>query len=176
MKIIKCNLSHLEKVTELYDKVTLYLERNINYPKWVYGVYPGRDSVKLVIEQGVQYMCLEGKEVVGAFIFNDNPQGNYEKGHWSIPLHQGEYMVIHTLATDPTIAGKGIGTFMVEQCIQMAKDSGYKGVRLDVVPDNIPAIKLYEKCGFQFTGLEDLERDIEEIPLFSLYEYVLSEI
>ncbi len=162
-------------VTELYDKVTLYLEQNINYPKWTYQVYPRRDSVKLAIEQGVQYMCMDEEKVVGAFIFNDNPQGTYEKGQWQIQAQQGEYMVIHTLATDPTIVGKGIGTFMVEQCLKMAKEDGYKAVRLDVVPDNIPAIKLYEKCGFQFAGLEDLERNIEEIPLFSLYEYVLVE-
>lgn len=45
-----------------------------------------------------------------------------------------------------------------------------EAIRLDVVPDNIPAKKLYEKCGFQYVGDVDLERDIPEIPLFSMYE------
>ena len=60
---------------------------------------------------------------------------------------------------------------MVEFCIQYAKDKNYKGLRLDVVPDNIPAKRLYENCGFQYVGDVDLERGIEAIPVFSMYEF-----
>ncbi len=35
---------------------------------------------------------------------------------------------------------------------------------------NYPARQLYEKKGFTFAGDADLDRGIEEIPIFSLYE------
>lgn len=54
----------------------------------------------------------------------------------------------------------------------MKMQNGYKGIRLNVVPDNIPARRLYEKCGFKYVGDVDLERGIEEIPMFSMYEYI----
>lgn len=78
----------------------------------------------------------------------------------------------HTLATNPDVQGKGIGKQMVEFCIRYAKENGYKAIRLDVVPENIPSRRLYEKCGFHYIGDVDLEREIEEIPIFSMYELV----
>ena len=65
--------------------------------------------------------------------------------------------------------GLGIGSRMVQYCIDYAKASGYKAVRVDVVPSNIPACKLYEKHGFTFAGEKDLERFVY-IPTFVLYE------
>lgn len=86
-------------------------------------------------------------------------------------LMEGEYLVIHTLATDPDIYRKGIGKMMIHFAIQRAEEQHKKSVRLDVVPDNIPARKIYEKQGFQYAGEKDLKRGIEEIPTFVLYEY-----
>jgi len=44
MEIIKCTMEHLDAVAEFYNKVTTYLDENINYPKWTHGEYPGRES------------------------------------------------------------------------------------------------------------------------------------
>lgn len=173
MEVIKCEICHLDALTELYDKVTAYLESHVNYPKWTPGVYPGRASVESAIRQGVQYGCFEDEKAIGAFILNKDPQGNYEVGEWRTNAQEGEYLVIHTLACDPECYQKGIGKFMVDYAISEAHVRGKKAVRLDVVPDNIPARKLYEKKGFVFAGEKDLERGIEEIPFFALYEYLI---
>lgn len=170
MKIFKCTMEDLESVAAFYDKVTEYLERNINYPKWTHGEYPGRESTRQAIADGVQYACESEDRIVGAFILNDNPQGDYSMGNWQINLKQGEYLVIHTLATDPEINHKALGRRMVEYCIDKAKKEDYKALRLDVVPTNTPARGLYEKMGFRYAGEKDLSRDIEDIPVFVLYE------
>ena len=47
---------------------------------------------------------------------------------------------------------------------------GYKAFRLDIVPGNAPAQKLYEKSGFKYAGDAGLDRGIAHIPVFSLYE------
>jgi ribosomal protein S18 acetylase RimI-like enzyme len=44
--------------------------------------------------------------------------------------------------------GKGIGARLLGQCIDHAKASGMRQVSLEVASDNVPAIKLYERCGF----------------------------
>lgn len=163
-------MSDLEAVSSFYDKATLHLTKTINYPKWTYKEYPSMESVKKAISDEVQFMCVEDNAILGAFILNDNPQGAYEKGDWQTNLKKGEYLVIHTLATEPDLHNRGIGKFMVTYCVSYAKEHGFKAIRLDVVPENIPAKRLYEKLGFTFAGAKDLERNIEEIPTFDLYE------
>lgn len=170
MKIQKCEMSDLEAVAALYDKVTLHLTKTINYPKWRYGEYPSIKSVKKAISDGVQFMCVEDNVVLGAFILNINPEGAYEKGDWKIDLNKGEYLIIHTLAVNPDLSKQGVGRFMVNYSISHAKEHGFKAIRLDVVPENIPARRLYEKLGFTYAGEKDLGRNIADIPTFALYE------
>lgn len=168
--IEKASQSHLDALAEFYDMVTDHLEATVNYPKWTKEVYPGRESIQRAIEGGVQYICTWEGKTVGAFILNRDPQGNYAAGEWKKEVPEGEYMVIHTLAVSPDCARQGIGRLMIDYAIDCARAGGCRTIRLDVVPDNIPARKLYEKAGFTFAGEKDLERDIPEIPLFALYE------
>ncbi len=170
MIIKKCDLSHLNILTKFYTEVVDYLVKTVNYPRWMPGVYPCKDSIEDAIKSGFQYGAfdLQGN-LLGAFVFNDDPAGNYDVGDWKKELKSGEYMVIHTLATRIGGYGKGVATQMVKFCINEAKNRGYEAIRLDVVPDNYPAIKLYEKCGFVFAGEKDLQRGFEHIPTFCLY-------
>lgn len=48
--------------------------------------------------------------------------------------------------------GLGIGDALTGECIKCAKDAGLLQLELDVVADNINAIKLYEKYGFEEYG------------------------
>lgn len=165
-----CDISYIDALTDFYHKVTGYLDTHINYPKWIQGVYPGRESIKAAIDSGSQYACFCTGRIVGAFVLNDDPAGSYYKGEWQSQLNNGEYMVVHALAVDPNESGRGIASKMVEYCLETAQTLGYKAVRLDVVPGNHPAKRLYEKAGFRFAGVKDLDRGIEEIPMFELYE------
>ena len=157
LRIFKSDMEMLGALTEFYLGVTTYLDSHINYPKWTPGVYPGEESIRAAINAGTQYVCMEGDEIVGAFIYNADPQGAYENGDWEVELAVKHY-------------GEGIGTKMVEFCIEKAKNEGYKAVRLDIVPENIPAKRLYEKAGFKYAGEKDLNRGFEDIPTFQLFE------
>ena len=48
--------------------------------------------------------------------------------------------------------GIGVGSLMMEALIENAKRLGLKKLDLDVRVDNEPAIKLYEKYGFEYEG------------------------
>lgn len=169
MKIIKCDLTYLDALTEFYGKVVDYLLATVNYPKWS-KAYPSRNSIEAAINRNEQYACIDEGKIVGAFVLNEDPQGSYEKGNWSEKIKDGEYEVIHTLAVDQSLKHKGVGSFMTEYIVRDAKENGYRGLRLDVVPGNTPAAALYMRYGFKFVGAYDLDRGFDDIPLFELYE------
>lgn len=169
MELIKCGKSEYKAVTELYHQVTAYLQEHINYPRWD-SAHPSDKGVADAIENGTQYACVYDGEIRGAVVLSEDPEGNYDIGKWSAELKRGEYLVIHVLAVHPDCGGRGLGGFTVDQCISIAKKNGYKAVRLDVVPGNIPAERLYKSRGFEYAGTIDLQREAVDIPLFDLYE------
>lgn len=170
MQIQKCSKTEIEAAGAFYDRVVLWLDSHINYPKWIYKVYPSEASVRRMTETGDQYLCKEEGDIIGAFVLNTDPQGNYQKGSWKKDIPEGSYLILHSLAIDPAVQGKGIGSEVIRFCVKKAKSEGYKALRVDIVPENLPARKLYEKNGFTWAGDVDLERGLEEIPVFSLYE------
>ncbi len=176
MTIKQCHTEDTAAVAIFYDQAVKYLCEHINYPKWTYKEYPSEDTVKEMIANQCQFACMERNTVIGAFILNDDPQGRYEKAAWSMQIPEGEYLVCHTLATAPSRQRSGIGRQIVEFCIDYAKNHGYKAIRLDVVPGNTPAKRLYEACGFTYIGDVDLERGLDEIPVFSMYEWNIQKI
>ena len=49
----------------------------------------------------------------------------------------------------PEARGTGTGEKLVAAIIQQAKNTGYKGIRLDTLPDMVAAQKLYRRFGFE---------------------------
>ncbi len=50
----------------------------------------------------------------------------------------------------PAARGQGVGKFLMEKCIDAAKQSGYKKIYIETMPELIVAIPMYEKFGFTF--------------------------
>ena len=175
MQIRKCTEADITSTGAFYDRIVLWLDRHINYPKWIYGIYPSMETAKTSTKAGTQFIFLDDNDIIGAFILNDDPDGNYQIGSWRQLLPDGEYMELHTLAIDPEYHRQGIGTEIIRYCVDRARSNGYKALRVDIVPGNLPARNLYEKNGFTYAGDVDLERGIEGIPVFSLFELNLCE-
>ncbi|MFM9923835.1 GNAT family N-acetyltransferase [Variovorax sp. H27-G14] len=57
-----------------------------------------------------------------------------------------------TLAVDPAFHGRGIALAMVSEAIDLLKASGVKRVELFAESDNAPALRFYEKLGFEREG------------------------
>ena len=180
--IRKCHEEEIGLVGAFYDKIVLWLDEHINYPKWIYRVYPSEAFVREMTEAGEQYVCIDGslddrtdghadnKNIIAAFVLNKDPQGNYQNGEWARDLPDGTYMVIHAMAIMPHLQRKGIGAEILRFCVETAKSAGSKALRVDVVPGNQPARQLYDKHGFLYAGDADLDRGLEHIKEFSLYE------
>jgi ribosomal protein S18 acetylase RimI-like enzyme len=86
----------------------------------------------------------EGGAVVG--LANVSRQGRARRGY------------IANVAVLPEQRRKGIARKLVEACIAHARQRGDKTVTLDVIAENLPALQLYEKLGFEtFATRTDLE-------------------
>ena len=170
MQIRKSKTEDIPSIGAFYDRVVEYLDAHTNYPKWKYKEYPSEQYARSMTDEGYQYICTDDEKIIGAFVLNTDPEGEYQKGRWNRKLSDGEYMVIHALAVDPDRKGSGLGKELVRFCIDTAKRSGFKAIRLDIVPANTPAQHLYESFGFSYAGEENVRPDIEDIPTFRLYE------
>ncbi len=167
---IKANEQDIVRVGQFYDEVVLWLSDHVNYPRWIYKVYPSEDSVRIMADAGCQYIYRDGESIPAAFALSTTPQGNYQKGNWSQVLEDGSYLVLHALAIDSKKQQRGIGTEIIQFCIAKARTEKYKAIRVDIVPTNYPARRLFEKNGFVYVGDVDLELNVGDIPVFSLYE------
>jgi len=172
MQIRKATKEDIVRLGRFYDAEVKWMDENhCNYPLWTYQGYPTTATVEWTVSEGTQFVCTEGEEILGTFMLNTDPLGPYEKVPWSKALQRGEYMIIHMLAVAHEHYGEGIAGAMTNFAVDYAKSHGFKAVRLDVVPTNTPAKKLYETCGFRYVGDCDLEKGVEKIPLFSLFEF-----
>lgn len=59
---------------------------------------------------------------------------------------------ILSIAVDENLRGQGIGMRLMQAALTYFQQMGAKAVRLEVRPDNVAAIKIYEKLGFIHCG------------------------
>ena len=175
MEIRKCAVSEAAAVGEFYDATVKFMEDNgVNYPKWIYKVFPTTDYATDSARAGNQFICTDGEKILAAFVLSENPEGDYSKGAWSQNLADGEFLVLHAFAVAPSVWRQGLGKKIIEFCTSYAAEKNYRALRLDIVPENFPAQKLYEACGFKFVGAADLGRGFSGIARFCMYERILT--
>jgi RimJ/RimL family protein N-acetyltransferase len=54
-------------------------------------------------------------------------------------------------AVEPSLKNKGIGTFMIKEYSKF-----HKGLNAKVLLDNIPSQKVFEKCNYKLTGVDEI--------------------
>ena len=84
MEIRKCREVDVAATGAFYDAVVFWLDQHINFPKWMYKIYPSESWAREMTEKGEQYICVDGQKIIGAFVLNADPQGNYRKGNWEL--------------------------------------------------------------------------------------------
>ena len=90
--------------------------------------------------------------IAGSIIINKIQPTEYAGIVWGQTLTDDEVMVIHLLMVRPSMAGNGIATSLVKYAMEMAKNNSCKALRLDTGSQNIPAVSLYKKLGFQIVA------------------------
>jgi ribosomal protein S18 acetylase RimI-like enzyme len=163
----------LEEMDGLYNALHDFLQVNINYPGWIKGVYPTRETAANGIEKNNLFVLKINNEIAGSIILNHSPETAYTKAEWGIEMDYDKIIVIHSLAVHPRYMKKGVGKRLMDYAKSFSMEHKMKSIRLDVSIHNTPAIKLYEKCGYQFIDTVDLGLNIPDLIWFHLFEIIL---
>lgn len=69
-------------------------------------------------------------------------------------LEAGKFILSFAPMVVRSARGQGLGKFIIDFVLELAKDEGYKKVSIEVLSTNQSAIKLYESAGFIKEGQE----------------------
>ena len=67
----------------------------------------------------------------------------------------GRRMHLHHFGISPDYQGKGLSKPLLEESLKFVKKKGYQ-VKIEVHRDNLRAIRLYKKAGFEYLGDYDV--------------------
>lgn len=164
----------IDELEALYDTINDYLAENINYPGWKKGIYPVREDAEHGIREGNLFVARKQDKIVGSVILSHETEQGYDRADWKVDATEGQVYIIHTLVVHPDYLKQHIGG----QLLVFAEDEGrrnhQRALRLDVYEGNTPAIRLYEKCGFEYIGKADLGYGSYGLDWFLLYEKCLA--
>lgn len=163
-------VNDIDELEQLYNDLNDYLAKGTNYPGWIKGIYPIRQNAVDGISNSNLYVARMDGQIVGSIILNHEPEPAYNNAKWEFDYNYSEVFVIHTFAIHPDFLKCGVGKALMNFSVEQSIKSNIKSIRLDVYEKNIPAIKLYEKCGFNYVDTVDLGLGCHGLDWFKLYE------
>lgn len=173
IKFEKGTVKDIDELGRLYRAVNECFASGINYCGWENGWYPTRETAVQGIGEGGLYIAKEADKLVGSIILRHKPETAYLGVRWKTEADYKDISVLHTFAVHPAYRGKGIGIALLEFAVERSRELQMKSVRLDVYEKNIPAIRLYEKCGFEYVDTVDLGLRELGLEWFYLYEKII---
>ena len=163
----------IDELEKLYNELNDYLAATINYPGWIKGIYPVRENAVAGIEDNTLFVVRHNGKIVGSVIIDHHPDEAYNNVKWKVDVDYSRIFVIRTFVVHPSFLKMGIGRALMDYSFELAQQSGIKSIRLDVYENNLPAIALYEKCGFEYIDTVDLGLGHYGLEWFKLYEKII---
>ena len=173
IKIELANPSYIDELEKLYNDLNDYLASGINYPGWIKGIYPVRQNAVDGISNSNLYVARYNGKIVGSVILNHEPEAAYYNANWEFDSDYSDVFVVHTFVVHPDFLKLGVGKAIIDFSVEHSIKSNIKSIRLDVYEKNIPAMNLYEKCGFKYIDTVDLGLGSYGLDWFKLYEKLL---
>lgn len=155
--IRKATFNDVESIEDTYEE---HFKHELEYGAFTVfqrGVYPTRKDAERAIGTETLYVYEVSGNVAGSIIIDKIQPSKYAEIVWARPFSSDEVMVIHLLIVRPSMAGKGIASSLVKYAVELAKNNSCKALRLDTGSQNIPALSLYKKLGFQIVAAASMK-------------------
>lgn len=146
----------IELIEDIYNEHFKYEIEHGAFTVFKKGVYPTRKVAEEAVKEGTLYVY-EENNIEGSIILDKVSPIEYTEIDWKQPFTNNEVMVIHLLIVRPSMAGKGIATSLVKYAMELARNNSCKVLRLDTGSQNIPAVSLYKKLGFQIVATASIK-------------------
>jgi ribosomal protein S18 acetylase RimI-like enzyme len=133
MNIIKATMEDLDSLTELFDLYRQFYEQHSD-------LTGAREFLqeRMMHNESIIYIAYDGDAAVGFVQLYPTFSSVSMKRSW----------VLNDLYVKKQARGKGAGEQLIQKGIELAKETGAKGLFLETASDNLQAQSLYEKIGF----------------------------
>lgn len=173
LKVRQAAPEDLPAVLDVYDGVIELFQAQTGNMGWRKGVYPTEADFQKAIRAGTLYVGeLEGTLAAG-MIVTQGTDASYSGAPWRVDAPDEKTAVIHTLGVSPAFAGRGLALEMVEGAAALARERGWRALRLDVLKENEPAHRLYRRAGFRYICTKKIFYESVGLADFLLYEYAV---
>jgi len=149
MQLRKASHADANKIWEILQQA-IEQRRLDGSEQWQNG-YPNQQTIHNDIENNNGYVVVEDETIIAyaAIIFDIEPAYNNIIGQW---LSNGNYVVIHRVATANSAKGKGVATKLFGLIEAMALNNNIFSIKVDTNFDNIPMLKILDKLGYTYCG------------------------
>jgi hypothetical protein len=146
MKLRKADFSDTTIIWEILQQA-IEQRRQDGSEQWQNG-YPNLQTVHDDITNGYGYVLSDNESVIAyaAIIFGIEPAYNDIKGRW---LTNGEYAVVHRVATANAVKGKGVATEFFRLIEGLAIQHKVFSIKVDTNFDNIPMLKILQRLNYK---------------------------
>ena len=152
MEIRLARKTDLPRIMEIIYQAQEYF-RGAGIDQWQ-NHYPNEETILADIERQESYVLEDEDQVVGTFMCSFRDEPTYEKIYDGAWLTDGPSGVIHRVAMDNRVKGKGYGgavvEFMVQRCLN--HEPPVYSLRGDTHADNHSMQRLFAKNGYRHCG------------------------
>lgn len=145
--IRKATLEDLPCIMKIVRNIIVEMH-SYNNMQWDQS-YPQESHFVSDINKGELYVAERNGILAGFICINHDQPGEYEGVPWS---HKCPALVIHRMAVASDMRGYGIGSALVNYAEHLASLALIGYLKTDTYSLNANAQKLFEKCGYCFTG------------------------
>lgn len=149
MNLRLAEISELDTIWDILQDAIAQRKRD-GSQQWQQG-YPNRESVTKDIQEGCGYVVVENEKIAAyaAIIFGVEPNYAEITGKW---LSDGDYTVVHRVATAEAAKGKGVATHLFHLIEELCLSKGIFSIKVDTNFDNRPMLRILEKLNYTYCG------------------------
>lgn len=163
----------IDYIEHLYNDLNDYLAMHENYPRWKKGVYPIREHAEEALTEGNLHVAVIDGKIAGTVVYSNEQEEAYRSANWQIKFDV-PVIIISKLAVLPEFFGCGVGKALLDYAELIGRKKDAKAIRLDTYEENLPAVRLYKKCGYKYIGLVDLGlEEIYGLKWYKVFEKVI---
>lgn len=147
----KAKTEDLDELADVYSAVVRNMNENGIF-QWN-SEYPNREVMQDDISKGQLYVGEVNGKIVSAYSLNKMSDDTNHVAKWTRP--EIDFRIIHRLCVDPRIQSRGFATRTIRHIEADLLANGIMAIRLDTVSQNVPAVNLYKKLGYEIVGEDE---------------------
>jgi RimJ/RimL family protein N-acetyltransferase len=149
MTLRKANFSEASAIWTILQQA-IQQRKEDGSQQWQNG-YPNPQTIQEDITKGYGHVLVDNDVVIAyaAIIFDIEPAYEAINGKW---LSNGEYVVVHRVATSNAVKGKGVATHLFKLIEELSLQQNVHSIKVDTNFDNVPMLKIMDRLGYTYCG------------------------